>query len=80
MKQALQNVWFDTAASPYLYIPDVYRVAGEVVGYKRILFGSDYPLIKPQRYFKEMKLANLSEEAFTGICGLNAKALLGSQD
>jgi predicted TIM-barrel fold metal-dependent hydrolase len=37
----LPNVWFDTAASPLLYGPEVWAKAmGE-----RVLFGSDYPLI-----------------------------------
>ena len=80
VRQALQHVWLDTAASPYLYRPDVYRVAGEILGYEKILFGSDYPLIKPERYFKEMKQAHLAKEDLRGLCGLNAKALLGLKD
>lgn len=35
------NVWFDTAASPLLYRPDVWKKASDA----RVLFGSDYPLI-----------------------------------
>lgn len=38
---ALPNVWFDTAASPLLYGPEVWTKAKS----ERILFGSDYPLI-----------------------------------
>lgn len=38
---ALPNVWFDTAASPLLYGPEVWTKAKT----DRILFGSDYPLI-----------------------------------
>ena len=60
VRGVLQNVWFDTAASPYLYRSEMYRIAGEVVGFDKILFGSDYPLLKPQRYFKEMGDAGLS--------------------
>ncbi len=76
VKTVLQNVWFDTAASPFLYSPEMYRVAGEVVGFDKILFGSDYPLLKPQRYFKEMARAGLSSDQMDQIMGLNAQKLL----
>ena len=74
----LQNVWFDTAASPFLYRSEMYRVAGEVAGFDKILFGSDYPLLKPQRYFKEMGEAGLTPEQMGRIMGLNAQVLLGN--
>jgi predicted TIM-barrel fold metal-dependent hydrolase len=73
---ALQNVYFDTAASPYLYDQDVYRVACEVVGSEKILFGSDYPLLGPTRYFAEMAAAGISGSDRERICGGNAARLL----
>lgn len=76
VREALKNVWFDTAASPFLYTPDIYRIAGEIVGSEKILFGSDYPLIRPERYFKEMSSAGLSLEQMNQIKGLNAARLL----
>ncbi len=76
----LKNVWFDTAASPYLYRPDIYRIAGEIIGFERILFGSDYPLLKPRRYFDEMNQAHLPQKAYTQITGLNAVRVLGLSD
>ena len=74
--KVLENVWFDTAAAPFLYRPEMYRVAGEVVGFNKILFGSDYPLLKPQRYFKEMGAAGLTTDQMDQITGLNAQNLL----
>ncbi|MCD6295021.1 MAG: amidohydrolase family protein [Deltaproteobacteria bacterium] len=74
--KVLENVWFDTAASPFLYRPEMYRIAGEVVGFDKILFGSDYPLLKPQRYFKEMEAAGLTTDQMDRIMGLNARNLL----
>jgi len=71
------RVWFDTAASPYLYSPDIYRVAAEVVGSEKILFGSDFPLLNPERYFKEMEAAGLLEKDVERIKGGNAARLLG---
>jgi predicted TIM-barrel fold metal-dependent hydrolase len=77
VKEALRNVWFDTAASPYLYRPDVYRIAAEIVGLDRILLGSDYPLLKPGRYLEEMASVNLPERTIQKISGENAATLLG---
>jgi hypothetical protein len=76
VKDVFKRAWFDTAASPYLYTPEIYRMAGEVVGFEKILFGSDYPLLSPQRYFEEMELAGLSSQAVRQIRGLNAAKLL----
>jgi predicted TIM-barrel fold metal-dependent hydrolase len=76
VKGVLQNTWFDTAASPYLYDKEIYSLSTKIVGFDRILFGSDFPLIKPGRYFREMKDAGLSKNAVGKICGGNAVSLL----
>ncbi len=76
VKEVLANVWFDTAASPFLYDPRIYRVAGDIVGFEKILFGTDYPLLNPRRYFIEMESAGLSKESLQKICGGNATRLL----
>ncbi len=78
VKEVLKNVWYDTAASPYLYSPDTYRIAGEIIGFEKILLGSDYPLLKPQRYYKEMAAAGLTSDDIDRIVGLNAAQLLGT--
>jgi predicted TIM-barrel fold metal-dependent hydrolase len=77
VKDTLENVWIDTAASPFLYDPAIYRHAIDIIGKEKILFGSDYPLIKPARYFKEIRDTGLAEDEFTAICGGNAGKLLG---
>ena len=76
----LKNVYFDTAASPYLYDADVYRLAIELVGEEKILFGSDFPLLPPARYFDEMKSAGLSDEEMAQICGISAARLFKVED
>ena len=76
VRQTLKNVWFDTAASPFLYSPDMYRIAGEIIGFEKILFGSDYPLLAPARYVKEMASGRLSADQQKQILGLNAERLL----
>jgi predicted TIM-barrel fold metal-dependent hydrolase len=78
VKESLKNVYFDTAASPYLYDAAVYRLAIELVGIEKILFGSDFPLLSPARYFDEMQAAGLSADEMQRICGLNAAALFNT--
>ena len=60
--EVLSRVYFDTAASPYLYRPQIYRLAAEMVGPEKIIFGSDYPLLPVSRYLKEMEDAGLPED------------------
>jgi uncharacterized protein len=76
VKESFQNVWFDTAASPFLYDIKVYQAAREIIGLEKILFGTDYPLLSPARYFTDMKAAGLSDEEIRLVCGKNAEKLL----
>lgn len=76
VKQALSNVYFDTAASPFLYRDDIFRHASEIIGADKILFGSDYPLIKQNRIVKSLNSLSLPEEAKRMILGENARRLL----
>jgi predicted TIM-barrel fold metal-dependent hydrolase len=75
VKKNLNNVYFDTAASPYLYDPEVYEVAIKLVGIDKILFGSDYPLLAPKKYFSEMQQSGLAQNQIDQICGSNARHL-----
>jgi predicted TIM-barrel fold metal-dependent hydrolase len=74
--EVLRRVYFDTAASPYLYRPQIYRLAAEMVGPDKIIFGSDYPLLPVSRYLKEMEDANLPEDWREMILGQNLARLL----
>ncbi|MGB5991237.1 MAG: amidohydrolase family protein, partial [Desulfobacterales bacterium] len=76
VKERLKNVYFDTAASPFLYHLEIYRYAVEIAGLDKILFGSDFPLLKPARYFKELENAGLAKTQIDAISGLNAAKLL----
>ena len=75
--EVLRRVYFDTAASPYLYRPQIYRLAAEMVGPEKIIFGSDYPLLPVSRYLKEMEDAGLPEDWREMIMGENLARLLG---
>ena len=77
VKIALENVYFDSAASPFLYEPQIYGQAAALVGEDKILFGSDYPLISQSRMIKEILVQDLPDIVKMKILGENARKLLG---
>ncbi len=77
VKKAMSNVFFDTAASPFLYSPQVYNQVIQLVGAEKILFGSDYPLLSPNRLLKEIRSLDLPAETERLILSGNAQRLLG---
>ena len=77
VKEALKNVWFDTAASPYLYNKGIYKAAVEITGFDKILFGTDFPLLGAERYYREIESAGLDSGVIDKILGENAVRLLG---
>jgi predicted TIM-barrel fold metal-dependent hydrolase len=80
VKQAMRNVFFDTAASPYLYSPQVYNQVISLVGSDKILFGSDYPVMTPGRLLKEINSLDLPEATRKLILSGNARRLLDIKD
>ncbi len=75
--KAMANVYYDTAASPYLFSKRIYAVVKEIVGIKKIFFGTDFPLLSPRKYFQELEESGLSKEEQKKILGLNLSNLLG---
>ena len=74
--EALSNVWYDTAALPYLYQPSAIAAATLTAGANRILFGTDYPLLKHRRVLEHVKSARLGSVDRDAILGGNAAAVL----
>jgi predicted TIM-barrel fold metal-dependent hydrolase len=74
---ATANVWYDTAASPYLYQPRVYSTVRALVGAERILFGTDFPLLRIDRCAAQVRGAGLPAAEVDAILGGNAARLLG---
>ena len=77
IKKTIRNIFFDTAASPYLYSPEIYRRVADLAGPDKILFGTDYPLLSPKRYLKEIASLNLVPQVKNQILSENALKLLG---
>ncbi|MBA7604413.1 hypothetical protein ES703_11533 [subsurface metagenome] len=77
VKKAMSNVYFDTAASPLLYSPQVYNQVIQLVGADKILFGSDYPLLPQRRLLEEVEALDLTQETKDLMLSANALRLLG---
>jgi len=77
VKESLANVYFDTAASPFLYAPNVFETVVRLVGGGKILMGSDYALLRPARLIKQIEESSLTAEDKAAILGGNAERLLG---
>ncbi len=73
---ALSNVWYDTAALPFLYRAAAIRAAAITAGADRILLGSDYPLLTARRVVRQIDAAGLTPSEIAAIMGDNAAALL----
>lgn len=78
VRAALRNVYYDTAASPYLYDDAVHRHAMAWAPTK-VLFGSDYPLIAPRRHLRRLRRAGLDETSLEALLGGNARALFAAR-
>ena len=73
---ALRNVYFDSAASPFLYTPQVYSAVASLVGADKTLFGSDYALLRPRRLLTEIAASDLTAQQQDAVRGGNAARLL----
>ena len=75
--EALSNTYFDSAATPFLYRSDVYQVSMTAAGSDRVMFGSDFPLIRQERALRSVRGAGLNTVDETLVLSGNASDLLG---
>ena len=73
----LGNVYYDTAASPFLYRQEIFSTVVDIAGSERILFGTDFPLIRHRRLLGQVEDSSIGPEDRANILGRNARALLG---
>lgn len=69
-----QNVYYDSSASHLLYRPEIYRVMSQLAP-GRVLFGSDYPLIRQTRAVRLAHEAGLPAGQLSALLGGNATGL-----
>jgi predicted TIM-barrel fold metal-dependent hydrolase len=74
---AAANVWYDSAASSYLYQPQVFAEVARIAGPDKLLFGSDFPLLGQRRMLDYARASGLAEDDLALALGGNASAFLG---
>jgi len=72
----LTNVFFDTAATVFLYRPEIFEEGSRLIGSDKILFGTDYPLMPQNRVITQIQSSQLSGKDKARILGGNARKLL----
>ena len=87
VKRVMKNVWYDLAASPLIFPTNaIFRAALATVSHKKLLFGSDYPLLIYPRtqtepdfrpFLAELDSLGLEEGVYADVMGLNAARLFG---
>lgn len=75
-RQGLANVYYDTAASLYLYDD---RIFAEVARWApdKVLFGTDYPLIGQRRFLERVRQVGLAPEQLESLLAGNLLRALG---
>ncbi|OFW65716.1 MAG: hypothetical protein A2Y74_09620 [Actinobacteria bacterium RBG_13_63_9] len=75
VRASLVDVFYDTAAVPYLYDSVVYELAVAAAGPRKLIFGSDYPLLPVTRYLEGLEC--LAPEHRAAVRGGNARRVFG---
>lgn len=75
VREALRNVYYDSAASVYLYEDAIFCRAAQLAPGK-VLFGSDYPLVPQARFLRRVRASGLEGGALEAFLGQSADALL----
>ena len=71
------NTWIDLSGWSPKYFPEaLVRAAGSYLR-DRVLFGSDFPMLTPERWMRDIEQTALKPEALPGILKGNAIRLLG---
>jgi hypothetical protein len=73
---SLANVFFDTAATVFLYRPEIFEQVSCIIGSDKILFGTDYPLMHQNRVLAQVQSARLPMKDKAKILGDNAQKML----
>ena len=71
------NVFIDLSGwRPKYFPPELVRAAGGMLRHK-VLFGTDYPLITPERWMEDFAGLGIDQERWAGILKGNAARVLG---
>lgn len=73
----LANTFYDSAATTFLYRFDVFEVVARIVGARRILFATDFPLLRLGPFLQRVRALDLPEPILADILGGNAVRVIG---
>jgi predicted TIM-barrel fold metal-dependent hydrolase len=73
---SLRQTFYDSAATTFLYKWEVCKLVADICGPERILFGTDYPLLRQGPFLQRVRALGLPETALGQILGENAARLL----
>lgn len=73
----LKNVWLDISATREFW---TIKMAINEIGYERILFGSDFPIMHPKMSIESIKVLQIGEREKEHIFSLNLMELLEKKD
>jgi uncharacterized protein len=69
-----RNVVYDTAASSYLYRPDVFRAVLDITGRERVLWASDHPVLGMGKFLERTRrLAAIHPDERAWVMSANAR-------
>lgn len=77
VKAAAANIWYDSAASLFLYQPEIFGAVAAICGPEKLLWASDYPLIAQPRMLDYARRSGLDEAALALALSENAARLFG---
>lgn len=72
----LRHTLYDSAATTYLYRFEIFRIAAEICSADRVLFGTDFPLLRQGPFLQRVRELGLPEPALRSILGENAAQLV----
>jgi predicted TIM-barrel fold metal-dependent hydrolase len=78
VRSTLGNLYYDTAASFFLYEEAIFR---HVIAWAphKVLFGTDYPLVGQKRFLQRVRNCGLMPEALEAVLGGNVLSVLESR-
>jgi predicted TIM-barrel fold metal-dependent hydrolase len=76
-----RNVVYDTAASTYLYRPEVFRAVLDIVGPERVLWASDHPVLNMGKFLERTRRdSEVRADEWNGLVAGNARRVYGMTD
>lgn len=80
VRAAATNIYYDSAASLFLYQPEIFAQVAAICGPEKLLWASDYPLIAQSRMLAYARRSGLDADALALALGGNAARLFGLEE